>query len=74
MTNDPTLEIPQPVEAIAVRPGDTLLLRMPERASLKEIDEMSALLRQHLDGINVVIIDGHEIEHVAVYRPTAETP
>jgi hypothetical protein len=59
---------PLPIEATAiVRPGDTLILRLAERARPQDVEEVRAAVREALPDVEVLIIGG--VEDMAVYRP-----
>lgn len=55
-----TTEVDGAVEAVTVRPGDTLLLRFSYRMSDDEIDQMVERFKEFRErtGVQVCVIDG----------------
>jgi hypothetical protein len=57
-----------PIEATAiVRPGDTLVLRLAERARPQDVDAVRAAVQEALPDVEVLIVGG--VEEMAIYRP-----
>jgi hypothetical protein len=54
-------------EAVIIRPGDTLLLRLSAESTRAPWDEAREDLRRLLPGVEVRAIIG--VEQIAVYRP-----
>ncbi|MEV4096958.1 hypothetical protein [Streptosporangium saharense] len=68
MSEQPLLEI---AEALAIRPGDTLLLRMPSNVTEAQLarcrDHLAPSLKERLPQVEVIVLGG--VEQMAVYRP-----
>jgi hypothetical protein len=60
-------QLPSAAEAVIVRPGDTLVIRIDQRLSGQEIDELQAHLGGQMPGVKVVVLDG--VAQLLVYRP-----
>jgi hypothetical protein len=54
------------VEALVVRPGDTLVVRVRPAISAQQVDEIKRELSERLPGVKALIVAAEEI---AVYRP-----
>lgn len=58
-------------EALVIRPGDTLILRLAPAVTASQLEEYRKrfvpFLREHLPGVEVVMVGG--VEQMAVYRP-----
>lgn len=59
----------QVVQTAVVRPGDTLILRVAERAPMEYIDRCRKTIREELSGVEVLFVGG--VEEMAIYRPEA---
>ena len=60
---------PAPAEALTVRPGDTLVIRLPAGATMQEVDnwkQATADLQECMPGVEIVVLGG--CEQIAVYR------
>lgn len=53
-------------QALIVRPGDTLILRVTRRLAADQAEHIKAAVQQRIPGIDVVII---ECDQLSVYRP-----
>jgi hypothetical protein len=58
-------------EALVVRPGDTLILRLASAISPEQYkrlrENLEPGLKEHMPGVEVIFLGG--IEQMAVYRP-----
>jgi hypothetical protein len=54
------------IEAIVLRPGDTLVVRVSAGATLQQADELKARARELLPDVGVVVIGA---EQLVVHRP-----
>ena len=68
--------LPEIAEGLVVRPGDTLILRLPAAMSVEQFARFRAdvepMLVEKLPGVEVVFFGG--VEQMAVYRPDEGGP
>lgn len=58
-------------EALVIRPGDTLLIRLASGLDAETSQQLSTLIKGELPDIKVLILGG-AIEQIAAYRPDEE--
>lgn len=69
------LELPAIEQAVVVRPGDVLLLRLADSVTPEQLARLrevaTPMLQAKLPGVEVVYVGG-SVEHVAAFRPKAD--
>ena len=55
------------LDAVTVRPGDKLVVRVNGNMSRAEVDEWKAYVAELLPGVELVVVTG--VEQLLVYRP-----
>ncbi|MET9815317.1 hypothetical protein [Streptomyces sp. NPDC006355] len=68
-TTPPTVTVDLAADLTVIRPGDTLLVRMPSNAPLVQLEMVANRLRDRLPDVEVLVIAA---EGVDVYRPNGE--
>jgi hypothetical protein len=56
------------LDVVTVRPGDTLIVRVPLDLSMDGLDEVKAALRDRLPGVEPLIVAADQL---LVYRPAS---
>lgn len=58
------------VQTAVVRPGDTLILRVADRAPTEYVQRLGAALEERLPDVKVLVLGG--VAEMAIYRPEAD--
>lgn len=61
------LKVTCEVELTVIRPGDTALVRVQRGTTSEQAQEMTALLKEQLPGVEVLLLAG--VDGIEVYRP-----
>lgn len=65
--HEATRDLPLCADAVLVRPGDTLILRVKEHVTEEEYDRLRKGVEARIPGVGVLLIGG--IDQMLVYRP-----
>jgi len=62
-----TVTVDIAADLTVIRPGDTVLVRMPRDAHRVQLETVSDRLRERLPGVEVLLLAG--VDGIDVYRP-----
>lgn len=57
------------VDALVIRPGDTLILRMTHNVTPAEVQSLASTVKERLADIHVLVLGG--VEQMAAYKPNS---
>lgn len=63
----PTVTVDIAADLTVIRPGDTVLVRMPRDTHRVQLETVADRLRERLPGVDVLLLAG--VDGVDVYRP-----
>lgn len=59
------------LEALTVRPGDTLVVRVRDNLTIQQADELKAAIEERMPGVKTILLAA---EQIAVYKPEVAAP